>query len=725
MKSVPREMSVNLLLQALAPSALAGSKSASSLHLERLLGVSPELEIAPGIFVETVNCPAKVATEKRTARASTAQSVIQDEPTEPLSADGRVNGGCSGDSTQNAADHVKLAVALVNTIGQRLLARRKAAAADIDASPYGKAATAITTDAPGTKKQANMPALRNPMLPGAYSVTATPEQQSQNQAAAQNPVAQATQASTVGPGNTPNANPIGSFGPLAANPGQVTGNAALGVKNNVMKIGAARELAEIFDAKVSNDFWDALGAGFRHVFEHGKQAAIGPYEVVVDRPRGYKKTFQTPRGPEGIEADNPYRELFRAQKQALAPLMPRRKKKPVINNSIASPLLGLGALGAAGIGGAHALAGDEQAANLGRIVGQHELPLAPHETATTRYQSLMSEGAGVAPLGIPAGEIISRVRAQPKLMEAVGIKGYGADRPGSFQEARMHYDAFRKGPIAAYQHQLSAKGMGTQVAPELALTHGVKTYDQLMQPHFTEAFKKWRTAQGGQGQLLEGASGWLEPHEIDASVVPLEAQRDFIRQYHEGLPPALQAERQRVETDLWGPGLKNNEKNYRPVIEGGLGVRNALKTVGMTAGGAATGGILGHYLHKALTGGREEGEVNPGYWAATGLGAAAGGAAGYFGGTPQGREMLARFFKRSNWLDKVVEHPVTPFIARPVIGAGVSLGINELVRLLAAQYVGKPVDPEKKRQDRLIAGAMGAGMGLGKAISPYVESMIT
>lgn len=772
-----------------------------------------------------------------------------------------------------------------------------------------------------------------------HAITATPEQA---QAAGQpmSPVTQATQASVVGPGNTPNANPIGSFGPLAANPGQITGNAALGVKNNVMKIGSfapcasgakqavvtKNSAAEKLSALVSKptSTWPEMDAAIaelldpifakkagtkfktntsydpicphcdkvmyeKHFVPDREQSGMwrhrgdcydkGAFKITwpdqaerdastaktlaswglsekkalgdelafkawlatglspeeADRKAGESLALPTPpirtkdkngvpcepgegktrdsygrpcepngtwskkaaahgvdgeggyyahtgercqhcfalheRGDDGncnscgkwydhpayksaedkdpmmpsvdVPRVRPYiiqKELdalsktkkpkgliSNIEKSALigpAVMPQRRKRKAVTDNSLPSWMLGTGALGAAGLGGAYAMAGDEQAANLGRIVSQHEMPLAPHETATTRYQSLMSEGAGVAPFGIPAGEIISRVRSQPRLMAAAGVQGYNADRPGSFQEARMHYDAFRKGPIAAYQHQLSAKGVDTKVAPELSLTHGVKTYDELMQPHFTSAFRKWRAGQQGQGQLLEGASGWLEPHEIDPQTVPLEAQRDFIRQYHEGLPPTLQAERQRVETDTWGPGLKNNEKNYRPVIEEGLKARNTMQTVGMTAGGAAAGGVLGHYLHRAMTGGREKDKYNPGYWAATGLGAGLGGAAGYFGGTPQGREAIARLLAKKAGLSDIVNHSATPFVVRPVIGAAASVGVNELVRRLTDAYVGKPSTEQQIKRARLVAAGMGAGMGLVGAGMPHAEAAL-
>jgi hypothetical protein len=400
----------------------------------------------------------------------------------------------------------------------------------------------------------------------------------------------------------------------------VLGGAALGAGAGALGTEGARLIA---DQKVKHDAQTLPGLT-------GIQANVE--KVIWDRmPRTQQFNAARSRGmPIFGSWVNGLLKQSRLELASPAAYRPRKRKRITdpATGGLPSAVLGAGALGAVGLGGAYSLASDQQADNLRKVIGQHQQPLAPHETATTRYQSLMSEGAGVAPFGVPAGEIISHVRAQPKLMEAAGLKSYGAATPGAFQEARMHYDSFRKGPIAAYQHQLNAKGVGTPISPSLQ-AGGAKTYDQYMRPHFDNAFKKWRAAQSAQGQALEGAS-WLEPHEIDSSVVPLEQQRDFMRQYAEGLPPAVAAERARVETDLWGPGLKANEKNYKPVIEGGLGLRDTLKTVGMTAGGAGLGGALGHYL-----GGKKKRGI--GYWASVLGGAGLGGAAGYFGGTPQGQ----------------------------------------------------------------------------------------
>lgn len=472
----------------------------------------------------------------------------------------------------------------------------------------------------------------------------------------------------------------------------VLGGAALGAGAGALGTEGARLIA---DQKVKHDAQTLPGLT-------GIQANVE--KVIWDRmPRAQQFNAARERGmPIFGSWVNGLLKQSRLELASPAAYRPRKRKRITDPDTggLPSAVLGAGALGAVGLGGAYSLASDQQADNLRKVIGQHQAPLAPHETATTRYQSLMSEGAGTSPFGVPVGEIISHVRAQPKLMEAAGLKSYGATTPGAFQEARMHYDSFRKGPIAAYQHQLNAKGVGTPVSPSLQ-AGGAKTYDQYMRPHFDNAFKKWRAAQSAQGQALEGAS-WLEPHEIDSSVVPLEQQRDFMRQYAEGLPPAVAAERARVETDLWGPGLKANEKNYKPVIEGGLGLRDTLKTVGMTAGGAGLGGALGHYL-----GGKKKRGI--GYWASVLGGAGLGGAAGYFGGTPQGQGAVMKLLHNKFGSDNMDACHFASELARGVTksatlawgggqyhlgpnakkwGLGVEAGYSNLAGLLPIPHIG-------------------------------------
>ena len=227
---------------------------------------------------------------------------------------------------------------------------------------------------------------------------------------------------------------------------RILGGAALGAGAGALGTEGARVLA---DHKVKSDA-QTLG-GFS-----GLQAKLE--KTVWDgMPRGAQ--FNTVRSRGMPVFGSWVKDLLKQSAvgltmspSAFGAAIPRRKRKAQAvpaEPGLPGAVLGAGAIGAAGLAGAYGLASDGQAENLRKVVNTHQAPLAPHETATTRYQSLMSEGAGVAPFGVPAGEILANMRSQPKLMAAMGQTA-DATTPGAFQEARMHYDAFRKGPIAAY-----------------------------------------------------------------------------------------------------------------------------------------------------------------------------------------------------------------------------------------------------------------------------------
>lgn len=358
----------------------------------------------------------------------------------------------------------------------------------------------------------------------------------------------------------------------------------------------------------------------------------------------------------------------------IAPIGPARRKKkkkqpethPLNPGGLA---IGAGVLGGGALAGAYGMASDGQAQHLTDAIQRYKTPLAPYETGATRYQDIMSAGASMRPFGMPVGEIISGARSSPRIMSMAGTPDYVANKPGSFQEARMHYDSFRKGPIASYFHQLRAKGLYEPASPAFqpaavgTAAPEKLTYDKLMQPKFEEAFKTWRAKQQkAPNGLLQGASGWLEPWEIDTTAVPHNAQLEFMRDYYEGLPADLKAERQRVETDKWGPGLANNANNYRPIIENGLSARNTLKDVGITASGAAGGAALGHYLHRLFAGKKKKNQRDGlGYYASTLGGGALGGGAAYLLGTQHGSQTLQKLIgllgqkKAASYLQKAIE----------------------------------------------------------------------
>ena len=210
--------------------------------------------------------------------------------------------------------------------------------------------------------------------------------------------------------------------------------------------------------------------------------------------------------------------------------------------------------------------------------------------------------------------------------------GYAANKPGSFIDAEMHYDQFRKGPIAAYVHMTHPNKMMNNPTFNV----GDQSYVDYIKPHFQKAWNDFRDPNYGVS-ALKGNASWLEPHEIDMTKVPFERQVEFMRNFHRNLPPEAQAARARAES---GPetteGLERNLKNYLPVMRGSLQARDILKGVGAAGLGAGAGGGLAHYLM------RKRKHKNPlAYWASVLGGTGLGAATGYFGGSDLGRQQLA------------------------------------------------------------------------------------
>lgn len=321
-----------------------------------------------------------------------------------------------------------------------------------------------------------------------------------------------------------------------------------------------------------------------------------------------------------------------AQEKAAAETpAPIKKKKPGL------PLLsaGLGGVGALGLGAAYGMASDQHAGNLRNALARHGTPLEPGETQLSRYTELLSPGANSRPFGQSIGTILSAARSSPMLMSIMGVPdGYAASKPGSFLDAEMHYDQFRKGPISAYAHMMHPNKMMNK--PEYAVDG--KSYPDTMKPHFDAAWRNFADPDYGVS-ALKGNARWLEPHEIDTDRVPYDRQVEFMRNYHRNLPPEARALRERAENSPeTTQGLEANLKNYLPVMRGALSARDMLKGVGMAGAGAGAGGALAHYLM------RNRKKKNPlAYWASVLGGTGLGGAASYFGGSEMGRQQLAQF----------------------------------------------------------------------------------
>ena len=326
------------------------------------------------------------------------------------------------------------------------------------------------------------------------------------------------------------------------------------------------------------------------------------------------------------------RELLKLAKEVAEAPLSNKKKKKGLPSWLLAPA-GLGA--AAGLGGAHLLASDEHAKNLQEAIAGSKAILGPDETPLTRYTQTMSQLANSAPAGVPIGEVLAKARSSAELMKRVGIgDAYAATTPGAFQEARMHYDAFRKGPIAALHHMMQHGARGQTAVPQELLPDRLKGKDfgQALTPHFQDAWKKF------VAKKLPGAAGWISPLEIDTKVIPYKEQLEFFKEYENSIPADLKAMRKNVEGGM-GESLAGNTRNYMPIAESALKGRDILKNVGITSAGAGAGGLLGHYLHGALA--DEENPSTLGYLASTLGGAGLGGAASYFGGTEQGRKTMS------------------------------------------------------------------------------------
>jgi hypothetical protein len=262
----------------------------------------------------------------------------------------------------------------------------------------------------------------------------------------------------------------------------------------------------------------------------------------------------------------------------------------------------------------------------------HGTPLQPGETSLSRYGEILSPGANSTPFGLSIGNILSTARQYPETLKRFGINADPADKPGSFIDAEMHYDQFRKGPISAYYHMTHPnKMMG-----EAKYNVGDKSYPEFMRGHFNNAWRQFIHPQTGVEEM-RGNAGWLEPHEIDTQKIPYDKQVQFMHDYEKTLPPEVQKIRQGAESHPDATaGLEKNLKSYMPVMRHALDARDKLKHIGLAAGGAGAGGALGHYLM------RNRKDKNPlGYWASVLGGTGLGGAAGYYGGTAQGQQQMA------------------------------------------------------------------------------------
>ena len=217
------------------------------------------------------------------------------------------------------------------------------------------------------------------------------------------------------------------------------------------------------------------------------------------------------------------------------------------------------------------------------------------------------------------------------LREGVGQADAAIDNPLAARAAAAHYEAFAKGPIPGYAHMLRGYEGGYALDPKLTGTKPGETpptHKEYFGPKFEEFIKNKTMATNGSFLLSD---------EINQDYMPPEEQTKLLQEWTASLSPAERIELDRVESPANSP---LGGGNYQFAVDGGNMLRDKLKDVGVTAGGAGLGGLAGHGLYKYLTDDDEESWM--GNTAATGAGLGLGGLAGYFGGTEHGRATVQR-----------------------------------------------------------------------------------
>lgn len=373
------------------------------------------------------------------------------------------------------------------------------------------------------------------------------------------------------------------------------------------------------------DTWEVLQRGF-----YTPQKALQKMKGV------------TPMSPEAYAARVAVLKHLQSSltKSAIDALIPPAQKKKPPAPGMPGYVKPLAAVGGLGLGAAYAMGSDNQANFVGNAISRHGTPLEPGETMLSRYSELLSPGASSTPFGKPIGEMLAFGRSSPTILRMAGADpAYAAANPGSWQDAKMHYDQFRKGPISAYSHMMHArKGMSN---PKYNVDG--KSYPEYIKPHFDKKWLEFTDPVSGTPNL-KGNARWLEPHEIDMDVVPYEEQKRFLREFHKGLPPEVQKIREKSENDLspdgQAAGWEKNLKQYLPITRAGLKARSALKTTGFTAGGAALGGLLGAKIHDWLS----DKNKQPGYGRTLSslAGAGIGGGLGYLASAPGAGEAVGK-----------------------------------------------------------------------------------
>lgn len=309
----------------------------------------------------------------------------------------------------------------------------------------------------------------------------------------------------------------------------------------------------------------------------------------------------------------------------------KKPKLPAGNRSPLSPFilpLAAGSLGSLGL--ANMLASHPHTETMRKSLAEADRPLADNETAMTRYMDILSPGAAATPFGQSVGSVLPSLRSNKAFMELTG-NTLGLATPGSVMAGRGHYSDYSKGPLSAYRHQLET-GLG-----ELPLNRSFlwknftfspsppRNYRDLMLPRF-ENFVRNNSGIVDGNQVLPNNISYTDMNHAD--------QMRLLRSFDQSLSPAMRAERHKIETGLWNSDNKilRQAKNYTGAINAGIKTRDALTSASGALGGAAVGGVAGHYLHRLLGGDPKKRSMS--LLASELGGAAVGGVGGYIAAHP-------------------------------------------------------------------------------------------
>lgn len=337
----------------------------------------------------------------------------------------------------------------------------------------------------------------------------------------------------------------------------------------------------------------------------------------------------------------------------------KQNKSPVLENLIGVPgALGAAAIGAYGLG--RGIASDKEVADYSHAVRMWD-PASfvagnnpGNLSAYMQYATTLSPMAGLRPLGIAPSKVLSGIRSSKDLLELAGIpETYSllTDVAREGTSGAMHYEAYGKGPLAAYTHQLRNM-QNVKVPDSLSTVQGYKLENypawmrKLLDGHARS--KLIRHLDERYPHLVPGLRhvGEFTPaDEITKRLFSVREQESMLKDFMASLS---QEQREFILNTEQGhaAGLASQVANYKPLAKGVISTRNTLMDASKTLGGAAGGALAGNLAYRFF---RDKNKNKRSKWVegmATGGGAGLGGLVTYMLATDGGREMLLQAVKR-------------------------------------------------------------------------------